>query len=129
MSRDATTRKQTLPGLSETGEDPDPRFSMANERTFLAWNRTALALVGGGLVVSHLLDFENAATRTVLALVLIAFGAVAALASYSRWERNERAMRLGEPLPYSHLPALLAYGVGAVAVLAGIAVLLDLALS
>ena len=117
------------PDLRETGEDPDPRFSLANERTFLAWNRTALALVGGGLVVAHLLDFENTATRTVLALVLIAFGAVAALASYSRWESNERAMRMGEPLPYSRLPALLAYGVGVVAALAGIAVLLELALN
>ena len=36
-------------------EDIDPRFSYANERTFLAWNRTALALIGVGLAVANLL--------------------------------------------------------------------------
>ena len=43
------------------GRDPDPRFTLANERTYLAWNRTALALIGGGLAAGQLLDFESSA--------------------------------------------------------------------
>ena len=42
------------------GRDPDPRFTLANERTYLAWNRTALALIGGGLAAGQLLDFALA---------------------------------------------------------------------
>ncbi|HET9720820.1 MAG TPA: DUF202 domain-containing protein [Solirubrobacteraceae bacterium] len=44
----------TEPRLNEVGEDPDPRFTFANERTFLAWNRTALALIAAGLARSSL---------------------------------------------------------------------------
>ena len=45
--------------LRAVGRDPDPRFTLANERTFLAWNRTALALIGGGLAAGQLLDFDS----------------------------------------------------------------------
>jgi putative membrane protein len=34
-------------------------------------------------------------------------GAFVAWTSYRRWEDNERAMRLGEPLPPSNLPRVL----------------------
>ena len=37
------------------GREPDPRFTFANERTFLAWSRTALALVVAGLGIVQLL--------------------------------------------------------------------------
>src|SRR5215212_5365683 len=77
--------------LEEVGEDPDPRFTFANERTFLAWNRTALALIGGGLAVAQLLDFRSDAARLVVALPLIVMGAVVSFTSYRRWEGNERA--------------------------------------
>ena len=33
------------------GREPDPRFTLANERTFLAWIRTALGLLAGGIGV------------------------------------------------------------------------------
>ena len=53
------------------GEEPDARFSYANERTFLAWNRTALALIGVGLAVANLLPpFNFAGGRRLLALPL-----------------------------------------------------------
>ena len=81
------------------GRDPDPRFTMANERTYLAWNRTALALIGGGLAAGQLLDFDSRATRLLVALPPILLGLALALVSYRRWEANERAMRLKEPLP------------------------------
>jgi putative membrane protein len=107
------------PPLHSVGEEPDARFTYANERTFLAWNRTALALIATGVAASQLLpvldiDFG----RRLLGLPLIAMGALLALASYRRWEANERAMRLREPLPPSPLPRLLALGIGIVAVLA-----------
>jgi len=107
------------PPLDQVGKEPDVRFTYANERTFLAWNRTALALIATGVAATQLLpvldiDFG----RRLLGLPLIAMGALLALASYRRWDANERAMRLGEPLPPSPLPRLLALGIGVVAVLA-----------
>jgi putative membrane protein len=86
---------------------PDPRFTMANERTFLAWNRTALALIGGGLAVEQFLD-TGRTTRLVLAIPLIVLGAVVAASSYSRWRANEAAMGRGDPLEPSRMPMLVA---------------------
>jgi putative membrane protein len=111
--------RERRPPLDQVGKEPDARFTYANERTFLAWNRTALALVATGVAATQLLptldiDFG----RRLLGLPLIAMGALLALASYRRWDANERAMRLREPLPPSPLPRLLALGIGIVAVLA-----------
>jgi len=90
----------------------DYRFSLANERTFLAWNRTALALVAGGLAAVHLLDrVEPVALRRGLGVPMVLLGGLIAALSYSRWERNERAMLEDAPLPGSRLPRLLAVGV------------------
>ena len=112
------------PPLRSVGTDPDPRFSYANERTFLAWNRTALALIAAGLaVVSLLPEFEVSFGRRLIGVPLIALGAVLALTSYWRWEANERAMRLGEPLPPSHLPRILAAGIAVAAALAAVVAL------
>lgn len=94
------------------GTDPDYRFSLANERTFLAWNRTALALIAGGLgVMQFLPDLEPVWLRRALALVLVACGGVVAATSIYRWERFERAIRRGEPLPPSDAPRMLATGI------------------
>jgi len=106
---------------AEVGTDPDVRFSYANERTFLAWNRTSLALIAAGLaVVSLLPDFEWDWGARAIGVPLIALGAILSFTSYRRWEANERAMRLGEPLPPSHLPRLLAIGVALAALIAAI---------
>jgi putative membrane protein len=86
---------------------PDPRFTMANERTFLAWNRTALALMAGGLAVEQFLDTGRTA-RLALAIPLIVLGAIVAASSYSRWRANEEAMARGEALPPSRMPILIA---------------------
>jgi len=84
--------------LSE-GENPDPRFTLANERTFLAWIRTALALLAGGIGVEAFLDDLPGSPRRALAALLIVLGGVLALGAYRRWRAAEHAMRLGEPLP------------------------------
>ena len=86
---------------------PDPRFTLANERTFLAWNRTALALIGGGLAVEQFLDTGTTA-RLALAIPLILLGALIAATSYSRWRANEAAMERGESLQPSRMPILIA---------------------
>ena len=60
------------PSLGEVGEDPDARFTFANERTFLAWNRTALALVAAGAAAAAFLRTGWSGARLVVALPLIA---------------------------------------------------------
>ena len=103
--------------LREVGEDPDYRFTLANERTFLAWIRTALALLAGGVaVVTVLPDFGPDGSRRVVGLLLMAFSAGVSAASYLRWERSERAMRLGTGLPPTSMTRLVASGVAVVAV-------------
>jgi putative membrane protein len=95
----------------DKGHDPDYRFSLANERTFLAWIRTALALNAGGLAVAGLLPRFAGWGRELLAVALIGLGTVVSARSVSRWARNEEAMRVDAPLPPSPLPAVLAFGV------------------
>ena len=119
-TRWAQRRKEPL---DQVGVQPDYRFSFANERTFLAWIRTALALVAGGLAANEVLPtFDVPGGRRLLGLPLIALGAVVALTSVSRWERGERAMRLGEPLARSGLLRVVATGVALAAVIAAVLV-------
>ena len=100
-------------------EAPDVRFTYANERTFLAWNRTALALIATGVAATQLLPkFDVEFGRRLLGLPLIALGAVLAITSYRYWQRNEIAMRKGEPLPRSPMPVVLSVGIGVVAIIA-----------
>jgi putative membrane protein len=97
----------------------DARFSYANERTFLAWNRTALASVTAGLAVTQLLpDFSIAGGRRMIGIPLIVLGVILALGSLRQWQANERAMAAGRPLPPSRLPMLVAVVVGVTAVIA-----------
>lgn len=86
-------------GVFDRGEDPDPRFSLANERTFLAWTRTALALAAGA-VATHApaLDFPEGA-RLALSTALLVLAGVALMQGWLRWRRTEVAMRTGGPLP------------------------------
>jgi putative membrane protein len=108
----------TEPG-STTEQEPDVRFTYANERTFLAWNRTALALIATGVAATQLLpSFHVSEGRRILGLPLVALGAVVAATSFWHWRANQRAMRRGVPLPRSPMPFVLAVGVIAVAVIA-----------
>ncbi|MFE5406525.1 YidH family protein [Streptomyces sp. NPDC056580] len=102
--------------VREEGGTPDYRFSLANERTFLAWLRTALALIGGGFAVDQFLPHLRWAWRTGLALALLGAGVLCALRAVNHWVRCERAMRRGEDLPASRFPAVLSLVVAVVAV-------------
>ena len=115
------------PGGPGEGTEPDPRFTFANERTFLAWSRTALALVVAGLGVVQLLPpFPHVPWgRHVLGVPLIVFGAVVAVTAYGEWVRSQRAMRLGRPLPRSVMPRLLAALNTAIAIIAAVVLLVS----
>lgn len=103
----------------EEGTEPDPRFTFANERTFLAWHRTALALIGGGVAVTSVLpSFDIPGGRQVLGLPLIILGGIIAFTSYGRWAANRRALRLGLPLPNHWLNRVLGVVIGVGAVVA-----------
>jgi putative membrane protein len=114
----------TYDGAAAPGEpaetEPDARFTLANQRTFLAWSRTALALVVAGLGIVQLLPpFPGVPWgRHVIGLPLIVLGAVTSAEAYREWTRNQVALRRGEPLPRSALPIILAATIGVVAAIA-----------
>jgi putative membrane protein len=106
---------------------PDYRFTLANERTLLAWLRTGLALVAGGVAVAtYTPDLGARWASALVALSLVGVGLGAAVGGYVRWRRYEAAIAADEALPGSRLaPAVLAaFGtvVVVVAVLVGIEV-------
>ena len=103
--------------VQEEGATPDYRFSLANERTFLAWIRTALALIGGGFAVDQFLtDHLRHWVRVTLALALLAGGVACTLRAVNHWVRCERAMRRGADLPVSRFPAVMAMVIAVIAV-------------
>lgn len=83
------------------GHEPDPRFTMANERTFLAWIRTSLGFLAAGVAVATIARFGASLRIEVrlIAVLLIICGLVCAAGGFRRWMQLERAIRLGEPLP------------------------------
>lgn len=98
--------------LELPGEEPDARFSFANERTFLAWNRTALALIVAGLAIVQVLPgFDFPGGSRIIGIPLIVLGGTISLSSFGRWRANEIALRTGKPLPPSRLPWIVAAGI------------------
>ncbi|TRW79332.1 DUF202 domain-containing protein [Mycolicibacterium sp. 018/SC-01/001] len=98
-------------------QDPDYRFTLANERTFLAWIRTALALIAGGVaVVQFAPAFGIAGVRHLLSVVLTAGGGVLAVLAVHRWRVVQDAMRRGAALPPTRIPAALAAGIAVVTI-------------
>ncbi|KAA5832815.1 DUF202 domain-containing protein [Saccharopolyspora hirsuta] len=121
MATDREDRDPRWPKqLYAQGEEPDPRFTLANERTFLAWIRTALALMAGGVGIEAL----NAVTghpnplRTALAVALLLAGVLCSATAFTRWMTTERALRKGRPLPAPRLAPVLGYGLGVIGVAA-----------
>ena len=99
--------------LLEQGDDPDPRFTLANERTFLAWIRTSLALTAGGIALEAFSgDALPGGVRKVIAVGLLLLGALLGVMSWLRWYSAEKAMRKGTSLPLPLIAPLLAAGVG-----------------
>ena len=107
-------------GQQSAGSEPDARFTLANERTFLAWSRTSLALIAAGLAVAQLLPpFPGVPWgRSVIATPLILLGAVLSGLSYFEWKNNQHALWHSQPMPRSQLPKVLALTIGVVALVA-----------
>jgi putative membrane protein len=104
------------PKWRRSGDDPDYRFSLANERTFLAWIRTALALLAGGVVLDQF--STTLGPRLVVVVLAVGLGLLAAVLSalaYFRWRGNEIAMRQHQRLPGSFALSLVAAAVLVVA--------------
>ncbi|HTZ45187.1 MAG TPA: DUF202 domain-containing protein [Jatrophihabitans sp.] len=94
-------RPRWPPRWQQQGEDPDYRFSLANERTFLAWLRTGLALLAGAVALVQLVPpFRLSGARTALGIALAVLGLAMVCLAYTRWAANEKAMRTGGRLSY-----------------------------
>ncbi len=109
--------------IRAVGRTPDYRFSLANERTFLSWIRTALALVAGGLAAAQFLPvLPTPYLREALAIFLLLLGGAVSVRALNHWLRCERAIRLGEDLPVSRFPTVLVLlvAVGAVVLTAAV---------
>jgi len=105
------------------GAEPDPRFSLANERTFLAWIRTSLALVAAGVAI-EVLEVGHPGWRLAAALVFTALGILAAVRAWIGWAGTERALRNGRELPGPGIGIVLVVGIVVAVVLVGVGVLL-----
>ncbi|MGB0876516.1 MAG: YidH family protein [Mycobacterium sp.] len=98
-------------------QEPDYRFTLANERTFLAWIRTSLALIAGGIaVVQFVPEFGIPGVRHGLSLVLTAGGGLLAAQAVRRWQLVQAAMRRDQDLPRTHVPLMLGGAIFAVTV-------------
>lgn len=106
------------------GDEPDARFTLANERTFLAWIRTALALMAAGVALEALGTGMHTGLRLAAALVLILAGIMTAAMAWSGWKRTERTLRLRKPLPAPPIGLPLTVIAVVVGVLVGLAMLL-----
>ncbi|MFF2832767.1 YidH family protein [Cellulosimicrobium cellulans] len=116
-----TRRPRSVYGI---GTEPDARFSLANERTALAWVRTGLGLVAGGVALTSFATFADMpGVLDVVAGVACLVGAGFAGYALVSWRRNERALRLRRRLPApSGLPVLVVGVVVLALLLAGYAV-------
>lgn len=108
--------------VRSVGEDPDPRFTLANERTFLSWMTTCLGMLGVGLAIGSLAPEEAGGLRVVAGLWIL-LAAVLSVRSVVRWFRLERAMRRSEALPLSGSIPVVALALGVLSLASGFSVL------
>jgi putative membrane protein len=107
--------------MPERSRDPDYRFTLANERTLLAWLRTALALLAAGVAVVQLApEFGIAGARHVVGIVLAALGVAVAAAAVLRWRRVQRAIERDEDLPPTRMPLLLGMALAVLGIAVGV---------
>jgi len=93
------------------GDDPDYSSSLANERTFLTWVRTALALLAAGVALDVVDLSISSGAQKAIAMTLLVLAVVTALVAWARWGLVERSMRRREPMPAIGFGALLVLAV------------------
>jgi putative membrane protein len=100
--------------------EPDYRFTLANERTFLAWERTSLGLLAAAVaIVQFVPEFGIPGGRHVVGAFLAILAMLTAGSGLHRWRQVDTAMRRGQPLPRQRAPMVLGLGL----VLLGVLVL------
>ncbi|MGB8405272.1 MAG: DUF202 domain-containing protein [Mycobacterium sp.] len=98
-----------------TQVEPDYRFTLANERTFLAWQRTSLGLMAAAVaVVQFLPELAIPGLRHVLGIAVGAMAVFTAIAGLRRWSQVDRAIRNDRPLPPASAPTYLTTGLAMV---------------
>ena len=125
MRRRRDDNRRVGQGVKRRGEtdtvvecEPDYRFTLANERTFLAWQRTALGLLAAAVAVVQLVpELSIPGARHALAVLLAVLASVTAGMGLLRWRQVDRAIRIGNPLPRHPTPAYLAVGLTALGLL------------
>ncbi|WP_458685848.1 YidH family protein [Nocardia tengchongensis] len=110
-------------GQDTTAEQPlDYRFTLANERTYLAWIRTALGLLAAGVAVHTLVQpFHHAGVRRALSLSCIVLAVALAVGAYTHWKDVQERMARGEALQNTLLVPILAAGIAVVSIFAAVA--------
>src|ERR1700756_4704033 len=99
--------------------EPDYRFTFANERTFLAWQRTALGLLAAAVALEQLVpELAIPGARRLLGVGLAVLATVTSLMGLLRWPQADHAMRRGDPLPRHPSPVYLAIGLSLVGIIA-----------
>ena len=113
------------PPLRTVGTDPDYRFTLANERTFLAWLRTGLALLAGAIALASLVhDFGPRSVRIAITVFLLILSVTVVVGAYVRWDRTERALRENRSLPTDPMPRIIVAGVAIVVAAAAVLIFL-----
>jgi putative membrane protein len=108
-----------------SGAEPDYRYSLANERTFLSWIRTSLALIAGGIALKTFAkDLQPQWLPVVAGLAATVLGGLLATMGYLHWRRVQWAMRHGEPLPRQVAALILTIGIVILAVVLAIGILI-----
>jgi putative membrane protein len=117
---DNTTTPAGEQGTDSAAEsEPDYRFTMANERTFLAWQRTALGLLAAAVALVQLVpELTVPGARRSLGVGLAVLATLTSAMGLMRWRQADRAMRHGAPLPRQPTPAYLAVGLSVVGLVA-----------
>ena len=116
---------QRKPPIRSVGTDHDYRFTLANERTFLDWLRTGLALLAGAVALASLVHhFGPKPMRIGITGLLLMLSLTVTIGAYVRWDRAERALREGRPLPIDPLPSLMVIGLSVITVAAAVLIYL-----
>ena len=102
-------------------ESPDVRFSLANERTFLAYERTAVGLLVAAVGALHLL--QDSWAEYALGVGLLVAAALTSVVGWKRFQQADAAIRDGRPLPRGSAVPLVVAVVLVLCVLAGLSVL------